>query len=373
MRIVHTESSAGWGGQEIRILNEMAGMIARGHELHLLCAPGARIFGEAARRDIPVSALPVEKKRLRGVLALRAWLKAHRVDVVNTHSSTDSWLAALACATLAAAPPLVRTRHISAPVPDNAATRWLYMRATRRIVTTGEMIRAQLVRDNGFDAARIVSVPTGIDLTLFRPFEDDEKRGEPKRALRARLGLPTQVHLVGIVATLRSWKGHRYLIEAFAQAAARDAHLLIVGDGPQREALTALVARLGLGARVTLAGNQTDVVPWLQAIDVFALPSYANEGVPQAILQAFACGLPVVTTAAGAIGEIARDGDTALVVAMQDAAALAHALDRLHDDAPLAHALAARALALVRAGHGIDVMLDRMEAVFRAALAGAAR
>ena len=364
MNIVHTENSCGWGGQEIRILNEMAGMIARGHTLHLLCPPEARIFEEATGRGIPVTALPMAKKRLAGMLAVRRWLRTHPVDIINTHSSTDSWLSALACATLTRPPPLVRTRHISAPVPNNAPTRWLYTRATRSIVTTGEALKAQLVRDNGFPAANIVSVPTGIDLDRYAPVAD----ASAKEVLRARLGLPPGKKLIGIVATLRSWKGHRYLIEACALLRRADTHLVIVGDGPQRAALEELIAAGGLGAQVTLAGNQSDVVPWLQALDLFALPSYANEGVPQAILQAFACGLPVVTTAAGAIPEVARDEDTALVVPMQDAAALSAALARLLDDAPLRARLGGNALARARAHHGIEAMLDRMEAVFRAAL-----
>jgi len=364
VKIVHTENSCGWGGQEIRILNEMAGMMARGHTPHLLCPREARIFEEAGKRGIPVTALPIAKKRPGGVIAIRRWLSEHPVDLINTHSSTDSWLSALACATMGKAPPLVRTRHISAPVPNNAATRWLYTQATRSIVTTGEALKQQLVRDNGFPAANIVSVPTGIDLVRYAPVAD----AAAKEAIRARLRLPVGKTLIGIVATLRSWKGHRYLIEAFAQLKRDDVHLVIVGDGPQREALEQMIAAGNLGNSITLAGNQSDVVPWLQALDLFALPSYANEGVPQAILQAFACALPVVTTAAGAIPEVARDGDTALVVAMEDAQALSAALRRLLDDAVLRAQLSANALAQARAHHGIDAMLDRMEAVFRAVL-----
>lgn len=360
MKILHTENSLGWGGQEIRILTEAAGMIRRGYEVQLIAPREARIHDEARAYGVPVTALPIAKKRLAGWLALRRWLKANPVDVINTHSSTDSWLAALACATLEKAPPIVRTRHVSAPVSTNAATRWLYASAASMVVTTGEALKQQLVRDNGFPTGRIVSIPTGIDLARFAPSSSAAQQS----ATRARLKLPHDKRIIGIVATLRSWKGHRFLLEAFAALGRADTHLLIVGDGPQREALEQQVSGLQLGARVTLAGNQADVVPWLQCMDIFALPSYANEGVPQALLQAFACALPVVTTAAGAIPEVARDGHTGVIVAMQDAAALCAGLARLLDDAALRVHLAANALAQARARHGISAMLDQMEAVF---------
>ena len=363
MRILHTENSLGWGGQEIRILTEAAGMIKRGHEVQLIAPQESRIFDEANQRGVPVTGLPIAKKRLPGFLALRNWLKHNPVDVINTHSSTDSWLTALACATLGSAPPVVRTRHVSAPVSTNAATRWLYTKAASSIVTTGEALKQQLVQGNGFPAGRIVSIPTGIDLTRFTPAAS----AAAKSAARARLKLPQDKLIIGIVATLRSWKGHRFLIDAFAALKRSDAHLLIAGDGPQQEALQTLIREHGITSQVTLPGDQSDVVPWLQSIDVFALPSYANEGVPQSILQAFACALPVVTTQAGAIGEVAIDNDTALIVPMQDAAALAHGLTRLLDDAALRQRLGASALAQAREHHGIDIMLDRMEAVFRRA------
>jgi len=85
----------------------------------------------------------------------------------------------------------------------------------------------------------------------------------------------------------------------------RRQQLGIVGDGPMPETLEAQVAKLGLAPRTRFAGNQADVVPWLQALDVFALPSYANEGVPQALVQAMLVGLPCITTTAGSISELA--------------------------------------------------------------------
>jgi glycosyltransferase involved in cell wall biosynthesis len=354
MHIVHTESSQGWGGQEIRILEEAGGMRARGHRVTVIAPAAARIHGEAGRRGLDVVDLPIDRKRPRGVLALRRWLAANRADVVNTHSST-------ACALLAAPPPVVRTRHVSAPVPDNRATRWLYTGATRHIVTTGTSLRQQLIDGNRFPAHRVTSVPTGIPLERFAPGD--------RAAARAKTGLPAEWTIVGIVATLRSWKGHRFLLDALARLPQPTLGLAIVGDGPQRAALEAQVRELGLSERVWMPGDQRDVVPWLQSFDVFALPSYANEGVPQALVQAMLSGLACVTTAAGAIGEAALDGETALVVPPQDAGALAAAIGRLAADPALRARLGAAARAHCARHFGYEAMLDRMEAVFRDAVA----
>jgi glycosyltransferase involved in cell wall biosynthesis len=229
------------------------------------------------------------------------------------------------------------------------------------VVTTGEALRSQLIRDNGLDPARVVSVPTGIDAARLRTASRDEARRE--------LAFARDVPLIGIVATLRSWKGHRFLIDAMSKLRNRDARLLIVGDGPQRRTLEAQVDALSLRERVLFAGQQNDIGKWLAALDVFVLPSYANEGVPQALLQAMFAGIPCVTTDAGGIPEIARDGDTARIVRREDSHALAEAIDDLLDERDASAAMAERARAFVMPRYGLATMLERMEDVFRGVLA----
>jgi FkbM family methyltransferase len=358
MYIVHTEASCGWGGQEIRILTEAEGMIGRGHRVEIWVVPGSTILEQAMRRGIPQHALPIGRKGLRGIMAMRLALASVRPDVVNTHSSTDTWLAALACLTLRDPPPLVRTRHISAPVPKDFATRWLYQHATRHIVTTGENLRHTLIRDNRLRDYRITSIPTGVDSRRFHPQDRTEARRQ--------LGLDIAAKYIGIIATLRSWKGHLYLIDAFARLAEDDENLklLIVGDGPMHEVLEQRIASLGLAPRVTLAGRQEAVETWLRAMDVFCLPSYANEGVPQALLQAMLTGLPVVTTPVGSITEAVNDGVTGLLVPPRDAAALADAFTRVLNDAGLSGRLGSAAREDIARRFSLDAMVTGMEKVF---------
>jgi len=359
LAVLHTEASLGWGGQEIRILTEARGVARRGHAVAIAAPPESRILPAASDYGIEAIALPIGRKNLRGLFALRALLRARRFDVVNTHSSTDTWLAALGRIGLRDAPPLVRTRHISAAIPGDPASRWLYRHATRHSVTTGERLRAQVIAATGVEAGRVVSIPTGIDLARYTPGD--------ARAARRSLGLAPDGFVVGIVATMRGWKGHSYLFEAFAKLGDATARLLAVGDGPQRENLGALARELGIEGRVVFPGNQDDVVPWLQAMDVYCLPSWANEGVPQGLMQAMACRVPVISTPVGSIDEIVRDGDTGLLVPPKDAAALRDAIERVRTDAALRERLAAAGHREAHARFGDGLMVDRMLEVFAAA------
>lgn len=362
MKIVHTEASLGFGGQEMRILTEALGHQARGHELTLLCPPEAEICAIAQARGLNVVALPIGKKRLSGLWAMYRWLRTNQPDVVNTHSSTDSWLTALSSIFLPKPPAVVRTRHISAAVGNNPFSRWLYTRASRHVVTTGEKLRRTLIAVNGYSPEQVTSIRTGIDLTRFKPGDKDEARRQ--------LGLPTDKTIIGIVATLRSWKGHRYLLDAFAQLPNRaELQLLIVGDGPQWNALHEQVEALQLQDQVLFAGRQSNIPTWLQALDIFCLPSYANEGVPQALMQAQACGIPAVTTLVGSIDEAVVPGQSALIVQPEQATELTLALAELIQNGEKRRAMGIAAAQFAAERFSETAMLDAMEKVFREACA----
>ena len=358
LAIVHSEASTGWGGQELRTLTEMEGMQRRGHRVHLLAPRTAQIFAAACARKLSVEPLPIERKRLPGFMAMRRWLACHgaEFDVINTHSSTDAWLVALAKATLTSIPPIVRTRHVSTKINNSRMTRWLYQHATAHVVVTGEALKDQLMHSNGFAGSAITSVRTGIDLAHFRPLDRAE--------MRAKLCVDTRP-AVGIVATLRDWKGHDDLLDAWMLLRARlpGWQLIVIGDGPRRAHLERRVAQMGLTADVRFTGNRDDVLEWFACLDVAALPSFGEEGVPQSLMQAAACAVPAVSTHVGAIAEAVVDGHTGLLVAPRDPPALAAALERLMRDRALRERMGRAAHIYAQANFGIDTMLDAMEGV----------
>jgi len=361
LHIVHTEASQGWGGQEIRILTEAQGMLARGHRITLLASPAAQIFPAAIARGIAIEAMPFERKSFRGLLAMRRWLKQNPCDVINTHSSTDSWIAALAQIGLKRHVPIVRTRHVSVKVSDRWTTRWLYGKGCARVVTTGERLRKELISGLSLAPEHVVSVPTGIDLQRYT-----RAATRPRTDMRAELGIPQDALVIGMVATLRSWKGHAYLLESFVNLveAFPSAHLLIAGNGPFREPLLERITASGLADRVHLIGQREDVPDVLGAMDVFALPSYANEGVPQAIMQAMAMELPVVSTTVGAIDEAVEDGVTGYLVEPKNAGQLKARLAELLASEVLRRTMGVAARKRAESRFSSERMLDAMENLF---------
>lgn len=191
--------------------------------------------------------------------------------------------------------------------------------------------------------------------------------------MRARCGVDDRP-AVGIVATLRDWKGHDQLLDAWTTLRARVPgwQLLVIGDGPRRAHLESRVDAVGLRGDVRFTGNRDDVPDWLACVDLVALPSYGEEGVPQSLMQAAACGLPAVSTTVGAIREAVIDGETGLIVPPKDVPALAAALQRLMTDPALRARMGAAARSRAEREFGLDRMLDGMERVFAAVAARAA-
>ncbi len=313
--ILHTESSTGWGGQEVRILTEAGWLHEEGWRPALAGQPRSPILAEAARRGIDV--VPVTMRGpwdLAAVATLAAVVTRRRVALIHTHSSVDAWLGGMA-ARLSRIP-VVRSRHVSIPI----RARWnpVYAFLADRVVTSGEAIR-RMVLDAGVPPAKVVAIPAGVDLDAFGPGPGGDR-------LRVELGLSGPV--IGSVAMFRGSKGHQHLIEAFDRVRRElpTAHLLLVGDGPRRPEIERLARDRGLSGTVHFTGFRPDVPDLLRALDCFTLASTKTEGVPQSLLQAFATEVPVVASAVGGIPEVVVDHVTGILVTPGDPAALARGL-----------------------------------------------
>jgi len=358
--ILHTEASDGWGGQEIRIFTEVQGMIRRGHRATIAAPADSAIFRKAVSAGIPTVEADFNRKAfLSGVFSVLGLIDRRGFDVVCTHSSRDSWVAGLAGRLSRRRPLVIRTRHLYIPVGKAFLSRWLYRRIPHLIVTTGEAVRTLVREGLRFPEGRTLSIPTGIDLNRFDP-----SLRHP--SVRQEYGIPQDGFVVGTVAVLRSWKGHAYLLEAARELCADrpDIWFLVVGEGPLRDRYTRWVRERGLERRVILTGHQDRIPEILHSIDVFALPSYAHEGVPQGVIQAMAMKKAVITCDVGSVAEVIQEGVTGRLVPVKDYHALAAVIRELQEDNDQRSRLAAAAFSAARERMGIDAMLDRVEEAY---------
>jgi glycosyltransferase involved in cell wall biosynthesis len=362
LRILHTEWSNGWGGQEIRILDECLGLAGLGHTVELAgCAQG-KLRARAEAAGLTFHPLDMAGPwDLPALIRLAGLLRRGRFQIVHTHSSVDSWLGGMAARLTGVA--AVRTRHLSAPV-NTSPLNFVY-RLPRAVITTGQGIRRHLMEDYGLPAGRVFSIPTGVDLTRFTP-------REPDPVLRAELGLAPEAPVVAIVAVLRSWKRHDLFCEMARQILATHpaTRFLIVGHGPGWERVNGYLDQMNLRPAVLMTGHREDIERILPLCTVCVLPSDKNEGVPQAVLQQLACERAVVGAAAGDIPEVVRDGQTGLLVTAGQAAPLAQAVARLLDDADLRLALGRQGRRFVIDNYSRQIMLSRTEEVYELALSG---
>ena len=188
-----------------------------------------------------------------------------------------------------------------------------------------------VLQKHGIAPARMHCIPNGIDAERWSVADREGRSGAPLVACVGRFtAVKRQEDLVAAIALLRD-RGV-------------EVRLRLAGDGPLLEAVRAQISALALDDRVTLHGTLEPpaVAALLADADIACMPS-SQEGMPGAVMEAMACGLPVVGTAVNGIAELVRDGETGLLVAPKDPAALAGALVRLAADAPLRHRMGAAA------------------------------
>lgn len=355
-RIAHAESSLGWGGQEHRILAELTGFRRRGSAVWLLAPRTSEVFQRAAAMNFSVQHLATGKLQFPfAVLQTARWLRRHRIEIANPHSSRDGWIVGLA-ARLARVPFLLRSRHFDVPIAHRGLSGFVFTQLADHVLTTSPKVTAHFREYFRLPADRVSTVPTGIDLDLFSP---QGSRAELRPAGDAR-------PLIGMIAVLRQAKGHALLLAAARQlrAAGWNAHYVFVGDGPQRDVLQKQVEEMQLTDCVTFTGHREDIPATLRALDLLVIPS-VHEGIPQVGLQALATQTPVVGSDAGGIPSIIEHDVTGRIFPSGDSAALARVIRAVFDEADRTRALAVAGRARVAQHHSLAGMLDTLDALYR--------
>ena len=360
MKILHLEASAGWGGQEIRILREAEAMRAQGHEVILGVMQDGALISKACKAGFTVYSLKFQKTHWpSSLIRLLALMRRHRIDLVNTHSSLDAWIGGIAARI--AGIPVIRTRHLSTPIKSGWNSRLLYGYLADFVVTTCASIIPMICKQSRKSEELCRSVPTGID-----PLKIAFDQAASER-FREQMGIQPEDFLVGTACFMRSWKGIGDLLEAAQQLRhIREIRWVIIGGGHEA-VYRAQAKQMDLDGIVQFTGHLEDPFPALGALNAFALLSTANEGVSQAILQAAYLGLPLIATSTGGLGEVCLDRVTGLQVDPFSPAQVARAVLELKENTCLREDLGRNAKRLAEEKFTFAQTIQEMSDVYRIA------
>ncbi len=358
LKIIHTEASPHWGGQEIRIFEEMKWFREQGHEMILVAPNNGTLFNRCKQEDFEVISIFFTKPRIFiniFKMLLIIWQK--KTDVVATHSSTDSW-AGLIAASILRVRKRIRYRHVSTRVKKNFLNKLQYKNFANLIITTGECISIPLRDSFNLSQGKVNTIATGINVKDNLPNIDS-----CRKLLLEELNLPETSIFIGQVSVLRSWKGLEELIDAY-KIVSRDIpslHLVIVGEGsPMRKVLENKIKNENLNDKVHLVGHKENPMDYMNAFEIVILSSLRNEGIPQALLQAMSIGRCVIGTRVGGIPEIIEDEVTGLLVNPGDEHSLANQITKVLQEPHLPQELGRKAATYVHDKFNWDVLGARI-------------
>ncbi|HLZ25603.1 MAG TPA: glycosyltransferase [Ktedonobacterales bacterium] len=370
LRVLYLMEGFDAGGAERRFVRMAHGL---DRERFTLSVAALRLGGplEAEMRAGGVSILPLERRGrfdVRPILRLRRYLRTERVQVVHAMHWLSNLTAALAATTM----PHVAVVGSTVGMVYTASRGGRYRLALDRALSWRRLDRMTVnsaslhdyLAASGYPVERLALVLNGVDIP------DAARLGSERMSARARLGIAPDAPVAGIVARLTPVKDQGVFLRAAQIVRDRlpQARFVVVGGGPERSMLETLAAELGLGDAVLFTGQiaSSDLV--LPAFDVAVLCS-RHEGMPNALLEAGAWGVPQVAIAVGGVPEIVLDGQTGLLAQGRDVDALAARMHRLLSDPALARRFGEASRQHVATKFSTGAMIRHYEEIYTAVAA----
>ena len=324
MKTLHVESGRHLYGGALQVVSLLRGLQAGGDAPVLACPQDSAIAAAVRGFGVPVHEIPMKGDLDLGMISrLQRLIRVEQPTLVHLHSRRGSDLWGGIAARLEGVPAVLSRRV------DNPEPRWWVRRKYRlyaRVIAISEGIRTVLVAQ-GLDPLKVRCVHSAVDTDTYRPEPAD------RAWLRSEFGLAADEATIAMAAQFIPRKGHRTLLAALPAvfAAHPRTRVLLLGQGPEWNAIREMVVRAGWTDRVLFPGFRPDLARVLPCIDLLVHPA-ETEGLGVALLQAAGCGVPIVASRTGGIPEVVQPGLNGRLIEPGDAAALAgHMIDLLAD------------------------------------------
>lgn len=331
VRIVLCIGSLKIGGTERHVLRLIKYLPAFGFQVflvvHSLSGP---LLGDIKESGICVEEISLCASllgRIGFILKMAKFLRTKKIDIAQAFNDSLIFYVALA-AKFAHVSSVVyglrNTRFFARPRGYKKIVGWVCRNLTQGVITNSRATSSLAASEFALSTDRIWIACNGVPV-----YPDNHEKDRPAR--RKEMNLPLAGLIVGAVARLDSVKGIDTLVRAAEMLRDMPLHYLIVGDGNERDHLERLTYEKHLSDRFIFTGYQSNVIPWVQTMDIGVLCS-RSEGLPQAILEYMACGLPVIAPTVGGVPELVVENTTGLLIPPREPQILADAIRKLVGD-----------------------------------------
>jgi L-malate glycosyltransferase len=298
------------------------------------------------------------RNALKQLLRLRKLLISEKIYLVHAHDFYSSLLG-IAAARLTGVKVIACQRHLklSDRRVHHVGTSVIHRFADRLLVNS-DAIRGRIINQRIAHPRKITVIRNGVA-------SGAAPRAEARSVIRRELAIDDNVVLVGMVARLDPIKGHRFFIEAASEVLRGhpDTHFVLIGDGPLRSEIGERLEKAQLSDRVHLLGDRSDAARLISGLDLLVLSSL-HEGLPNAVLEAMAAGVPVVATAVGGTKELITDGETGFLAPPADSGALARQINLALMNRGIRSQVAAAARKRIEAEYGMERMVNSVERLY---------
>lgn len=337
LRILQTNNHrGGWGGQPNRILMKSEGLSGRGHFVIIVAPRNSTLVQRAKAKGLPAyDDIEFSRKfsllnKVVEVIKVKNLIDRNEIEIVHTHGSQDTWIAAIAAFLSHRKPVVIRTRHNIFPISTNIFNRLLYRKMIDRVIAVSDGVVKIFEENRLIPYKSIKVIPSSVDIEKFSGVENSTE-------LRKEFGIKRDCLLIGTVGRFAREKGHEVLLSAVKAVVSKnpDAKFILAGEGPEEENIKRKAIQMSITGSVIFAGFRTDIPRFLAALDIFTLTPVAGESLGTAILEAFAMKKPVVASDLGGINTSVRHGKTGFLFKPGDSKELAKKLIELIEDSSL--------------------------------------